>query len=221
MTYRVTVPELEAVSLAAATDQTRRNLRSVWLEQCSGRTLLVATDGHRMHIVRSAVEPCDEDTQGLLVPLELVEDILAAAKGWRQGARRKYPPPPPEVEFERTIVDDTLVRFDARLFPLEAERSFRGDRKEWDGVEFPDWRFVLPRRLSRKPASLDPAYVRDTERASLALGIEPHKLEIGWNGQGPTLLAARDVFLAVIMPRRSGELSEDRLREWLRNLGTK
>lgn len=139
---------LQFVRVASAVKDVRYHLKGVFLEFKAPNSLhLVATDGHRMHVIELQVDEHEIDAS-FLIASEDVEKMLALYKK-AAGTVTFYPA---EKGALGTVSGDSLA-----TFPVI------------DG-KFPEWRLVVPAGdLAGAPGHWHPGYVADAMRAVLGL----------------------------------------------------
>lgn len=173
---------LKAVSLAMANRDIRKYLNGV-LIQSSGRTVrLVATDGHRLHMIDLPQDvPCPPLVGGVIVPRALIEWALKNSK------------PGQSVQITTDGATVTIAAGGASMSGAAIDERY------------PDYPRVLPRGVpSGEVAQFQPQYVSDTYAAvnELSGKGEPLFPTLRHNGlNGATVAHKR--FLAVIMPLSS------------------
>lgn len=170
-----------AVAPFVSREETRYYLGGVLIEPHPVEgVLLVATDGCRMMIAHDRSGSCD----GTYIT-DMPPDALRSGKAKRTdpGPRRF------RAENERTvsvIVPEHLL--------LDFEHDWR-----IDGT-FPDWRKVLPKKLTGAPAAFDPAFLGDFAKVAEELR-DSFAIQITTNGRDAALVEfSKDGFLGVIMP---------------------
>lgn len=173
---------LRAVSRFMAKEDVRYYLKGVLVEVFRNVAYLVSTDGHRMAVARlerpncETWEPCEAIIPG--------EGVAAALKSGNAAARR--------LSLVLTI-DGAGFTFNA-CGAKTAGKLIEG--------RFPDWRRVIPRKVSGERAHFNAEYLMDAHKAAEDLGCK-FSPPIGHNGDGPAILELREDVLAVIMPVRA------------------
>lgn len=173
---------LKAVSIAMAVKDIRKGLNGM-LIQCSGRTVrLVATDGHRLHMMDVPQEaPCPPIVEGVIVPRAMIEWAL---KNSRSGGS------------VQVTIDGAMVGIAA------SGASMSGAAID---ARYPDYGRILPRGIpTGEVAQFQPHYVSDAYAAvrELAGKGEPLFPTLRHNGADVSATVAYERFLAVIMPLR-------------------
>lgn len=191
---------LKAVSRFMAKEDIRYYLNGVKVEVHRAVAYLVATDGHRFAVARvkgspaEPWEPCEAIIPG--------EDVAAVLKRG-SAADRKLP---------------VILTVEGDSFEFDACGAITGGRPI-DG-RFPDWRKVIPAKVSGEVAQFNTEYLMECHRAAADLGSK-HSPGIGHNGNGAALLELRADVLAVVMPLHgeAPEVSPDWVREDSANVG--
>lgn len=176
---------LKAVALAAGDRDIRYYLNGVLLDQAKEGLFLVATDGHRMHVMRVRQDVCLPMGAQVIIPA----DVVGRIKTHRNVLSVT-------VEIRDDLSGGDLIVPEARL--------------PWPAVEgrFPDWRRVLPRSVSLEGAgaSINPSYLSDVSKAAAFLGNKkgqacvPQLAFSGRTGNIRALLVGQPEFIAVITP---------------------
>jgi len=181
--------ELKAVARAMAIKDIRHYLNGVMIETNGADFRLVATDGHRIHIVtgKSGDMPTQEVTQYIL-PDTIVKTIIKAR------APRSHAAP---------MVCLTLAdgKVSARLPDGTESIALLVEGK------YPDYRRIYPAEIGEViPATLNPEYaldaydsLRDYMRTSKTM---PPRIGIATRGDSVAILS-HEGFAALIMPIRS------------------
>ncbi len=126
--------------MAAKSDDPRIHLKGIYIESSGTQTIAVATDGHRMLVVRS---PHPYGVSGILPREDAERMVKCAKKGYE----------------ELTAVDGvfSLGGVQAKLLGTDVAR-------------FPDWRRVIPDKISGKRGEYEASYVGDFGKAAILLG---------------------------------------------------
>ena len=199
MNTTIQLKALKAVALAAAKKDVRYYLNGVYLDstvfhESKSVSLLVATDGHRLHAFRDATEYAEPSTTGnVIIPLDMVNAILKA------GAGKNGP------ELVDISVED-IAGENGRIITAKVGAVTLTDAAV-DGT-FPDFRRVIPKSTDNAPAHYQGRYIADIATAAQYLtGRKDTALNIKQNGTNAGLVFAGDCpeFLAVIMPVKSSE----------------
>lgn len=168
----LSIRALRAVLVAVSSEETRYYLNGINLEFTPEGVIMAATDGHRMIVLR---QPYGEHAAtaahaSVIVPRDLVAKLKVKLKTLD--------------ETTLTIGDDGKLTFE------HAGESFGGSRI--DGT-FPDYRHVVPKDLTGKPAQYNPAYLADFAKARKELGADSGKNGgtgpvVRYNGEGPAIV---------------------------------
>ena len=187
---------IAVLKLFAANKDVRYYLNGINLEIGRKETRLVASDGTMLGCFRVESEQPDVDApltdviipNDLLKPIKptgLVEIIIGELETKDNGKGEKVP-----VSNARPV---TLTY---------AGLSMSG--KTLDG-KFPDFRRVIPSKVSGQPAQFDPRFTGTLAKAWSILhgGKGPHCVGLGFNGNDGALITLADEnFVGVIMPLR-------------------
>lgn len=168
----------KAALLFASKDRTRYYLEGVNVEIRKDRIFFTATDGHRM-IVATYHHALPHDYVGdksFIVPTASLKQALA-------GVAKN------QLEMAGTFDGQFVHLDDLRFRPI-------------DGT-FPNWRYILPKKISSELAQFDGGYIGDLAKAAKLLGVDKN-FHIGHNGGDPAVITFgnRDDVFAVQMPRR-------------------
>jgi DNA polymerase III sliding clamp (beta) subunit (PCNA family) len=183
---------LKAVSFAMAKDNIRYYLNGMLVE-CNGQTVrLVATDGHRLHIMD--VPPLEPENGGDTIPLPKPVIVPRSLIDWALKNSKKGQ----AIELTVMPVPDAspvpVLKITANVFSM-TEPAIDG--------RFPDYLRVLPHTLSGETAQFNPAYVSDAYAAVLELADRPKgeyvAAPLRHNGDGAALMVY-ERFAAVIAP---------------------
>lgn len=186
---------IATLKLFAADKDVRYYLNGINLEIGATESRLVATNGHSLGCFRVECKQPEVDAPlaDIIIPNELlkaikpnglVEITIGALETKDNGKGEEVP-----VSFSRPV---TLTY---------AGMSMSG--KTLDG-KFPDWRRVIPSKVSGEPAQFNPAYVGTLAKAHATLhGKKNPLVSIGFNGKDGALIGLGDEnFVGVIMPLR-------------------
>jgi hypothetical protein len=189
ITINLPVHVVKAVARALPDKSERREqLLGIRLECTSTDTVLIATDGHRMHAAHCRTDGSVSEPIAVTVPLQIVSAICAI-KAPRNG-----------VAIASLIIDTQAG--EARLQVKGASTV-----APLVNMPFPDWRRVIPANPpSGEAAVYQPSYLEDAYsavreyqgRSARGTIIEQ---AIGHNGPSPGILSV-DGFLVIIMPMR-------------------
>lgn len=179
------VAMLKAVALASAINDIRYYLNGVFVDVTNGQALIVATDGHRMHVGRAGAAPDAGGTVRVFIPSETVKQALAAcAKGV-------------------SVLELVSLGGDGWRLGLVPFRNESGER-------FPDWRRVVPRELDAAAPGfpLQGLYLADFAKATALLGDKRGLARIYPAAGGGSVLVKFDAtsdFVAVVAACRMTE----------------
>ena len=184
---QIPTAHLKAALLFAAKKDVRYYLNAVLIEWDIDNVSIVATDGHRLF---AATHPVNETVEPGSVIVNY-EDVKRALTGYKAET----------IEF--TPNADHLLQT-ATLGSVSFLPS--------DGT-YPDWRRVVPAKISGEAAQFDPRYVGDLAKAAKAFGIKDAQAHIHHNGMDGALVTfgSREDCYAILMPRRSNETDQHAL----------
>lgn len=194
----INVKHLKAASRIAAKNDIRYYLTGVYVEATPSQTILAATDGHAMIILRHEAENKITGTARLIMPKHIVAMLT-------KGSLRMLPK---TTDIQRV----GAFKWSANLpESMDTAISFR----EIEG-NFPKWRRVVPDEISGQAAQFNPALIYRVKQAfDDVFGAKLTDFHLRQNGQkGSIAQHGSDCsFLAVIMPMHSGTL-EPKTPEW-------
>ena len=203
MEIQLTIEQVKALLIIAPKSDTRYYLCGVQLEVKDDRAWLVATDGHRMLVLRpeSRMEGDDVRDGQYIIP----RDLLAGAKVKKGGFLFL------SVDQYQGEKEPYLHCARARIITGNGELS----APTIDGI-YPDWRRVVPMNASGEWAHYDPAYVGDLGTVAEYLSGARINARVHHNGTGaaPVELGV-DNALGVLMPIRAEPIPYER-PEWSR-----
>ena len=178
MEITIDINKLAAMKLFAAKKDVRYYLNGMLLEIGSRESRLVATDGHVMAIIR--LDFCRPGpTQQVIIPIE-------ALKGIKRGRG------------DATI---TLSDSGSNVVDLRIESPTWQWACQSVDAAYPDWRKVLPEKVSGEVAQFNADYLAAFQDAAVMLsgGL----ITVGHNGTGGALISINnDDFVGIIMPIR-------------------
>ncbi len=182
---------LKAALLFAAKKDVRYYLNGVLIEWDSENVTIVATDGHRLF---AATHPVDEPAEPGSVIVSY-DDVKCALSGYKAETIEFTPNDSVGVRLQHGLQTATLGN--ASFQPI-------------DGT-YPDWRLVVPAKISGETAQFDPRYVGDLAKASKALGVKDAQAHVYHNGMSAALVTfgGREDCYAILMPMRNGETNTD------------
>ena len=189
----ITPNQLEAVSLAMSTEETRYYLCGVCVETYkNGQVGIIATDGHRMHSFNAIKD--EQPVSSFILSANDVEKLIKMAK---MEAK----------QIAKLLRDKVTINLQADKASIMCDETqlFNCDIKPIDG-NFPDWRRILPSgKVQANAISFNGAYLADFGKAAKLLGSSCQQFTITNTGaQNPALITLPyDAgFLGVLMPMR-------------------
>ncbi len=201
MQTQLNLKTLAAVSLAASTEETRFYLNGVLVQCRADHVMYVATDGHRLIVVREAVDNTSNETGVLTGDFIIPNDVCKAFK----IKKRRY-------EYEEIAILSYVSATELKLQPLGENATIF---KPIDGT-YPDYRRVIPKELSGKTdysklsrdnvgddfgVTYNPKYLADFAKFGEIMGAGNGRL--AYNSDGPAgVIFSDDRILAVLMPMR-------------------
>ena len=186
-TMQIKLNYLKAANVVSSDNKDRPYLEGVHVSVIAQHVEYVATDGSRLIALRhelSTDSACAWPAAGVIVPKALIERV-------RVGKRAD--------DTAEITVANNLVTI-----------AYRGETTAMPAIDctFPDWRRVVPDKVSGDVAHFNAQYLADFSEAAILMG---HNIEcplIGHNGGSPALidfLGGRfDTGFGVLMPRREG-----------------
>ena len=185
---------IAALKLFAADKNVRSYLNGINLEIGATESRLVATNGHSLGCFRIESEQPEVTTPlgNIIIPNDLLKPIKA--KGMVEITIG-------ELETKDNGKGEEVPVSNARPVTLTyAGLSMSG--KTLDGM-FPDFRRVIPSKVSGEAAQFDPAYVGQLAKVAAALYGKNKYVGIGFNGNGAALLDfGNENGVGVLMPLR-------------------
>ena len=177
--------QLIAALCTAPKADVRQYLVSVLVEATNLETRLISSAGSVMSVQRADAKG-DNDVEGavkVLLPLALLERV-------KKNRLSDH------VEIIR-IGDDWHMRDDA------AQISFKPMEDR-----YPDYRRILPAKLSGDAARFDPALLQVFVKAAAVFGLKPHEVQLSPDGEKGMLVSiGRDTeYIGVLMPLREKTL---------------
>jgi len=190
---QLTVPAkyIAVLKLFAAQKDIRQYLNGICLEIGRTESRIVATNGHILGCFRVVSDQPDIDKP--LTSICIASDLL------------KHIKPAGDVEFViGAPVSDTDGRREVRI--TYAGLSIAGHTTD---ARYPDWRRVMPQKVSGEAAQFNPEYIGRLAKAWGYLHGKKHSLVgIGYNGQGCALISLQDSdFIGGIMPITDGHVA--------------
>jgi DNA polymerase-3 subunit beta len=192
MHFDINQKDLRAVSLAMAVKDIRYYLQGVYIEANGAETRLIATDGHRLHMVIQEESGPVVEPVTFIMPADMVKKCLTA----KASKADKCP---------KILVTYDQGKICARLPDGSEIVQFALDGK------FPDYRRIIPAHDGGAPESciFNPDYVSDAIKGfsiyAEMTGKTPPSIGIRPRGANAGVLCC-DNFLAVVMPLR-GDIS--------------
>ena len=193
---------IAALKLFAANKDVRFYLNGINLEIGATESRLVATNGHCLGCFRIESEQPEVTTPlgNIIIPNDLLKPIKA------KGMVEILIGP---LETKKDATGEEVPVSKARPVTLTyAGLSMSG--KTLDAT-FPDFRRVIPSKVSGQPAQFDPAYVGLLAKVAAALYGKSKYVGIGFNGNDAALLDFGDEnFVGVLMPLRPNVVTAPR-----------
>ncbi len=168
MTNEVYFNELEAVSLAASTEASRYHICGILIEQYSnGATRLVATDGHRLHMITKGEVAADDMP---VISATLPNAAFKKLKVLRAMAIKNIGRP----NKQNLITTPMLITISEGYITISIKHVADITEAAIDG-NFPDYRRVIPSNDAYENAPsrgcYNPKYLADFGKASELLGV--------------------------------------------------
>lgn len=179
---------LKASCRIMARNDIRYYLNGVYVEATPTETILAATDGHRLLVLRKEAPNDVRQVETLIIPGAVAQRIVA-------GSLKAIP------QISLTQVDDG--KWLVPLLKWDMEVAFRSV----EGI-FPNWRAVVPKATSGEAANIKPQYLADFEKAAHdmygSLKLHASSIEVRHNGADGALVfpsshSGQD-FVGVVMP---------------------
>lgn len=193
---------IAALKLFAADKDVRFYLNGINLEIGATESRLVATNGYSLGCFRIESEQPEVTTPlgNIIIPNDLLKPIKA------KGMVEILIGP---LETKKDAEGEEVPVSSARPVTLTyAGVSMSG--KTLDGA-FPDWRRVIPSKVSGEAAQFNPAYVGLLAKVAAALYGKSKYVGIGFNGNDAALLDFGDEnFVGVLMPLRPNAVTAPR-----------
>lgn len=197
--------ELEAVSLASSTEQTRYYLNGVCIEVYADKTIgMIATDGHRMHTINTQEAPVSSYIIASADVKKALQMAKAEEKALGRHTKNNVMIKPELIE---TVLNVSVVLVDKDGAFVETKGMFT--TKPIDG-SFPDWRRVLPNAaepLAHSDLCFNCVYMADFGKADKILsGNKSQSVQIISSGRESPILVKLPhypAFTGVLMPMRA------------------
>lgn len=179
---------LKAACRIMAKNDIRYYLNGVYVEASPTETILAATDGHRLLVLRKEAPNDVPQAVTLIIPGEVAQRIVdGSLKAVRQICLT-------QVDEGKWLVP--LLKWDIEV----AFRSVEGI--------FPNWRAIVPKATSGEAANIKPQYLTDFEKAAHDMygSLKHHtsSIEVRHNGRGGALVfpssSSGQDFVGVVMP---------------------
>lgn len=183
-TITLKIKDIKAVSYAMANKDIRYYLNGVLVEHNGIETRLVATDGHRIHLVRvEHNRALVSEPVKYIVPRDFVAQIL-------------------KTKFSKSAIKQVTLTFSDMKVAAALPNGDEIISKLIDG-KFPNYYHIIPKNLSGEYAYLNPEYQLDAVNGLIDYSENKTiTVKIKHNGEGSAVLAYEN-YLAVIMPVRS------------------
>lgn len=192
MQFDINQKDLKAVSYAMAVKDIRYYLQGVYIEANGAETRLVATDGHRLHMVIQEESGLVVDPVTFIMPADMVKKCLTV----KSSKADKCP---------KILISYDQGRIGARLPDGSEIVHFAIDAK------FPDYRRIIPAHDggAPEPCIFNPDYVSDAVRGWCDYAeikkSNPPSIGIRPRGANAGVLCLEN-YLAIVMPLR-GDIS--------------
>lgn len=183
-TITLKIKDIKAVSYAMANKDIRYYLNGMLVEHNGIETRLVATDGHRIHLVRvEHNRALVSEPVKYIVPRDFVAQIL-------------------KTKFSKSAIKQVTLTFSDMKVAAALPNGNEIVSKLIDG-KFPNYYHIIPKNLSGEYAYLNPEYQLDAVNGLIDYSENKTiTVKIKHNGEGSAVLAYEN-YLAVIMPVRS------------------
>lgn len=209
--YILSIEELAAVNIASSKGGARYYLQGVVVERGDKSAALIATDGHRLHIIGD-VE--DEKGEIFIIPNDVVKRIILCAKSFKGEISRPLTLAVAITDKEWKIITllhsqhKEFIGQKVRKLPEGSNVLLSGAYKPIDGT-FPDYRKVLPKKpeepLQMEPFFLNAAYLADINKTRTLLGTAHQvKFDASAGKDSPISFTFTEYprFRGIIMPTR-------------------
>lgn len=188
---------LKAASRIMAKQDIRYYLNGVHVEATKNETVLVATDGHRLIVLR---DTHDKDTPNIVdkhVNFIIPDYIVKMLTTGRASNK---------LMTHINIEKEADNKYSAPMLNYPAHTNI-----EFKGVEgtFPDYHRIIPKKVSGEAGSFNPKYIMDFERAAIDIrGSMRNSVWTVIHQNGPDnaaiiLTPGDDSFLGIVMPFRA------------------
>lgn len=188
-TIHINARTLKASLFCAGKDEIRHYLNGVSIEACATETRAIATDGHRLTVMRESRENDVQGSVQFIIPRDAVESVKLTAKQMR----------------EQTCT----ITFDGKTGRIDAGSVSIGFTAIKE--RFPDYRRVIPHTYQPALAHINPQYVMDMEKAARMFSdFRGHFVasRVFQSGENAAIVQCEsEDFLGVVMPYRVKETS--------------
>lgn len=190
MQIQIDTAMLKAVALGQGDRDIRYYLNGVLVEVVGGKSWLVATDGHRMHVGKGADCPDIPDLQ-IIIPTETIKGALT-------GEKR------PTILLEKNDLGGQFTLGLQIFTPVDGR--------------FPEWRRVVP--TVDTPQPLPPVcahYLADAGKAAKLLGDKQSGIFVHADAHGAMLVKLHtrlDFFAVVMAQRKTKKIAESPTHAW-------
>lgn len=204
-TYTIKPNELEAISLASSTEETRYYMRGVCVEvYADGTTGLIAIDGHRMASVRAKKE--EQPVTSFIIESADIKKALQLAK----AAIKESKTLAALVSIFLTL-EDNCLKVVVGWADKETGELFRESGQFTSkpvGCTFPDWRCIIPTsKTGDLETSFNASYMADFGKmAKLLSGTAVQQIVMRNTGAGNPMIVTMPYaceFFGVLMPMRA------------------
>jgi len=198
-TITIKIKDIKAVSHAMANKDIRYYLNGILVEHNGIETRLIATDGHRMHLVRVENNTAlGSEPVKYIIPRDFVLQLI-------------------KTKFPKGYNKELTLTFSEGKVSAALPNGGEIISKLIDGV-FPDYCRVIPSILSGEYAYINPEYQLDAVNGLIDYSENKAiTIKIKHNGEGAAVLAYGN-YLAVIMPVYSAPLSDNPDTVWASSL---
>lgn len=180
----ITLPRkvLAAMLLLAAKNDIRFYINALLVEISPDDVRIVATNGHILGVYRIEEKTSVDEPVSIIIPREVVEQIRPS----------------------KSVAGVILRRHDdgtCALVDLDMTFGFTPT-----AAQFPDYRRVVPEKVSGRSGHYNPEYLATFVRVAKALGTSKPLIELVQNGEKDSAIVhlpfAGDKFIGVVMPVR-------------------
>ena len=177
--------------------------------------MLIPTDHLKAALLFAARKDVRHYLNGVLIEWSRDNVFTVATDGHRLFAAThpvSEPVEPGSVIVSFEDVKRALTGYKAECMEFTPNANTLGNVafQPMDGT-YPDWRRVVPAKISGKTAQFDPRYVGDLAKAAKALGVKDAQAHIYHNGMSGALVTfgGREDCCAILMPMLPGEMNTD------------